>query len=153
MLAQMVFPMQNGELLKKIMQTEQFYGIKHTRVSKGFTLIELLVVLSIIALLLTIATPRYFVSLDRAKEATLKQDLNTVREAIDKYYADKNKYPDSLEDLLEQQYINKLPVDPITESSATWQFIAPEPPLEGEIFDIKSGATGTAKDGSNYAQW
>jgi general secretion pathway protein G len=116
-------------------------------------LIELLVVLSIIALLLTIATPRYFVSIDRAKEATLKQDLNTVREAIDKYYADKNKYPESLEELVAQKYINKLPVDPITESSNTWELIAPEPPLEGAIFDIKSGATGTAKDGSEYAQW
>jgi len=119
----------------------------------GFTLVELLVVLSIIALLLTIATPKYFGSIDRAKETTLKQDLVTVRDAIDKYYADKNVYPESLDELVEKKYINKLPFDPITESNSTWEIVAPEPPLEGEVYDIKSGATGTAKDGSKYAEW
>ncbi len=121
--------------------------------NKGFTLVELLVVLSIIALLLTIATPRYFTSLDRAKEATLKQDLNTVRQAVDKFYSDNGTYPESLEALVEKQYINKLPVDPITESNETWEIIPQEAPLEGEVYDIKSGATGTAKDGSSFADW
>lgn len=119
----------------------------------GFTLIELLVVLSIIALLLTIATPRYFNSIDRAEEATLKQDLNVMREAIDKYYSDKNQYPESLEDLVSQEYMNKLPIDPITQSAETWEVIPPEPPLEGGVFNVKSGATGKARDGSEYADW
>lgn len=119
----------------------------------GFTLIELLVVLSIIALLLTIATPSYFKGVDRAQEVTLKQDLNVVRKAIDQFYADKGVYPDSLEDLVTLGYINKMPVDPITESSTTWEIITPEPPLEGYVYDIKSGAAGTAKDGTQYHDW
>lgn len=125
----------------------------HLQHKRGFTLIELLVVLSIIALLLTIATPKYFSNIDRAKETTLKQDLNVVREAIDKFYADKGIYPESLEALVEEKYINKVPYDPITESIETWEVIPPEPPLEGEVYDIKSGSPDTAKDGSNYNEW
>jgi general secretion pathway protein G len=117
---------------------------------KGFTLVELLVVLAILALLLTLAVPRYFNGIERAKEATLKQDLNTLRESIDKYYADTGRYPKTLEDLVERKYIRKLPIDPITEKTNTWAFVPPEPPLEG---DIHSGALGTAKDGTKYADW
>jgi general secretion pathway protein G len=119
----------------------------------GFTLVELLVVLSIIALLLSIASPRYFSSIDRAEEATLKQTLNVVRDALDKFYSDKGVYPEELADLVEQRYINKLPLDPVTNSQETWEIVPPEEPLEGEVYDIKSGATGKAKDGSNYADW
>jgi general secretion pathway protein G len=121
--------------------------------SKGFTLVELLVVLAILALMLTLAVPRYFSSIERAKEATLKQDLNTLRESIDKFYADTGQYPNKLEDLVERQYIRKLPIDPITESNETWLLSPPEPPLEGDIYNINSGALGTAKDGSKYADW
>lgn len=121
--------------------------------TKGFTLVELLVVLAILALLLTLAVPRYFNGIERAKEATLRQDLNILRESIDKFYADTGQYPNKLEDLVERKYIRKLPVDPITENDATWILVAPEPPLTGDIYDIKSGALGTAKDGSNYADW
>ena len=119
----------------------------------GFTLVELLVVLAILALLLTLAVPRYFNGIERAKEATLRHDLNTLRESIDKYYADTGKYPTALDDLVARKYIRKLPIDPITEDSETWVLIAPEPPLEGDIYDIRSGAQGTAKDGSKYADW
>jgi general secretion pathway protein G len=121
--------------------------------NNGFTLVELLVVLAILALLLTLAVPRYFNGIERAKEATLRQDLNTLRESIDKFYADTGKYPNKLEDLVERKYIRKLPVDPMTENDATWVFITPEPPLEGDIYDIHSGALGTAKDGSKYTDW
>ena len=120
---------------------------------KGFTLVELLVVLAILALLLTLAVPRYFNGIERAKEATLKQDLNTLRESIDKYYADTGRYPKTLEDLVDKKYIRKLPIDPITEKTNTWVFVPPEPPLEGDIYDIHSGALGTAKDGTKYADW
>lgn len=130
----MVFPMRNG---------------KH----KGFTLVELLVVLAILALLLTLAVPRYFAGIERAKEATLKQDLNTLRESIDKFYADTGRYPNALEDLVERKYIRSLPVDPITESDSTWIMTPPEPPLTGDIYDVHSGALGMAKDGSLYADW
>lgn len=119
----------------------------------GFTLVELLVVLTILALLLTLAYPKYFSSVERAQEAALKQTLNTLREGIDKYYADTGKYPDSLEQLVEKKYINKLPLDPITDSTETWVLEPPEPPLEGMIVDIHSGATEKAKDGSLYSEW
>ena len=119
----------------------------------GFTLVEMLVVLAILALLLTLAAPKYFNSIERAKDAALKQDLTTVRESIDKFYADTGEYPKTLDDLVEKHYIRKLPFDPITNSSATWLFTPPEPPLEGDIADIHSGAAGLAQDGSLYAEW
>jgi general secretion pathway protein G len=119
----------------------------------GFTLIELLVVLSIIALLLTLATPRYFINIDRAKEATLKQDLNTVRDGIDKYFSDNGKYPDDLQEMVERRYINKMPLDPITESTETWLITPPEPPYEGNVYDIHSGSTAIAEDGSKFSNW
>lgn len=126
---------------------------KNSSKNNGFTLVELLVVLAILALLLTLAVPRYFNGIERAKEVTLRQDLTTLRESIDKFYADRGQYPKTLEDLVERKYIRKLPIDPITESDATWVLVAPEPPLEGDIYDIHSGALGTAKDGSKYADW
>lgn len=119
----------------------------------GFTLVELLVVLSILSLLLTLAAPRYFSNIDRAKDATLIQDLNTIRESIDKFYADRGEYPKSLEELVERKYIRKIPVDPITGKTTTWEFTAPEPPLEGDIYDIHSGSEDLAKDGTRYAEW
>lgn len=119
----------------------------------GFTLVELLVVLSILALLLTLAVPKYFTSIEKAKDATLKQDLNTLRESLDKYYADNGQYPKTLDDLVEHKYIRKLPVDPITEKTTTWIFTPPEPPLEGDIYDIHSGSKGVAKDGTRYEDW
>ncbi|OYY49358.1 MAG: type II secretion system protein G [Methylophilales bacterium 28-44-11] len=125
----------------------------YTQRKMGFTLVELLVVLSILALLLSLAYPKYFSSVERAQDAALKQTLNTVREGIDKYYADTGKYPDSLEELVEKKYINKLPLDPITDSTTTWVLDQPEPPLEGMVYDIHSGATTKAKDGSPYSEW
>ena len=120
---------------------------------RAFTLVELLVVLAILALLLTLAVPKYFNSIERAKEATLKQDLSTLRESIDKFYADTGQYPKTLDDLVEKKYLRQLPLDPITEKTNTWIFTAPEPPLEGDIYDVHSGALGTSKDGSKYADW
>lgn len=120
---------------------------------KGFTLVELLVVLAILALLLTLATPKYFTSIERAKDASLKESLHTLRESIDKYYADNGKYPNTLDDLVERQYIRKLPIDPITEQSTSWLLTPPEPPLEGDIYDIHSGSKAIAKDGTKYADW
>lgn len=135
------------------MVNHKMYHSLSKKLKKGFTLVELLVVLAILALLLTLAVPKYFSSIERAKEATLRQDLNTLRESIDKYYADNGEYPKSLEDLVERKYIRKVPIDPITDSAVTWTFTAPEPPLIGDIYDIHSGAIGTAKDGSRYADW
>ena len=123
------------------------------RPRSGFTLIELLVVMAIIALLLTLAIPRYFGSLERSKEAVLREDLFQLRDAIGKYYGDKGKYPESLEALASEKYLRKVPVDPITESTATWVIVPPEDPQKGGVYDVKSGAQGKASDGSVYAEW
>lgn len=119
----------------------------------GFTLIELLVVMAIIATLLTIAVPRYFKSLDRSKEAVLRQDLNVMRDAIDKYYSDRGKYPAALADLVTRKYIRAIPVDPLTGKDNTWVTVAPEDGAQGEVFDVHSGAPGKAADGTPYGSW
>lgn len=120
---------------------------------QGFTLIELLVVLAVIALLLTIAVPRYFQSVERSKEAVLKQDLATMRDAIDKYYGDTGKYPEALDDLVSKKYLRNIPVDPITDSAATWMAMPPSDAAQGGVYDVKSGAPGNGKDGSAYGSW
>lgn len=127
--------------------------VSAVRARGGFTLIELLVVMAIIAVLLTLAVPRYFGSMDRSKEAVLKEDLFQLRDAIGKYYGDKGKYPESLEALANEKYLRKVPVDPITESATTWVVVAPEDPQKGAVYDVKSGAQGKASDGSVYAEW
>ena len=101
-------------------------------------------ILVILALLLTLAVPRYFSSIDRAKDAALKHDLNVTRESIDKFYADTGQYPKTLDDLVERKYIRKLPFDPITSSTSIWLLSPPEAPLKGNIADIHSGALGIA---------
>lgn len=120
---------------------------------RGFTLIELLVVLAILALLLTLAVPRYFSGVDRAKEAVLKQDLAATRETIDKFYADQARYPATLEELVERKYLRAIPVDPITESAATWIIVPPAGDLPGGVYDLHSGAPGNAIDGTLYGDW
>jgi general secretion pathway protein G len=121
----------------------------------GFTLIELIIVMAILALLISIAVPRYFAHIERAKEATLKQDLNVMRDAIDKFYGDKGRYPETLEELTEKRYLRNVPVDPITESPTTWNVIGPpaESDAKGNVYDVKSGAQGAASDGSAFADW
>lgn len=120
---------------------------------RGFTLIELLVVMAIIATLLTLVAPRYFQSVGRSQEAVLKQNLTQVRDALDKYYADKGKYPDTLDDLVAQKYLRRAPYDPVTESTTTWVTVSPEEQDKGAVYDIKSGATGKASDGTAYNEW
>jgi len=119
----------------------------------GFTLIELLVVLAIVAVLLTIAVPRYFGSVDRAKEAVLRENLYQMRDAIGKYHADRGRYPETLDALATDKYLRKVPLDPLTESAATWVIVAHEDPQKGGVFDVKSGAPGRASDGTEFATW
>ena len=121
--------------------------------NKGFTLIELLAVMVIIALLLTIAAPKYFGSVDRSRESILRQDLATMREALDKYYGDTGQYPDALEDLTKKKYLRTIPRDPITDSDTTWVIIAPTSDAKGTVYDVKSGAPGNGADGTAYADW
>ena len=119
----------------------------------GFTLIELLVVLAIVATLLTIATPRYFRSLDHSREVALKQSLAVMRDAIDKFHGDQGLYPDSIEALVDKRYLRGIPVDPVTESASSWQVIAPREPNTGKVYDVKSGAQGESSDGTRYGDW
>lgn len=128
-------------------------GLPIVNGKRGFTLIELLVVMTIIALLLTIAVPRYFGSIDRTKESVLHENLATLRESIDKYYSDTGKYPGSLDDLVKLKYLRKVPVDPVTDSAATWTIVPPDDTQKGGVFDVKSGAYGKARDGTTYGDW
>ncbi|MGB9991174.1 type II secretion system protein [Massilia sp. SM-13] len=120
---------------------------------RGFTLIELLVVLGIVALLLTLAVPRYFPSVDRSRETILAENLRNTRAVIDQFYGDTGSYPESLEELVEKKYLRALPVDPITERSDSWQLLPPEAPAKGSVADIKSGAPGNGRNGIPYAEW
>ena len=120
----------------------------------GFTLIELMIVLALIATLLTLSLPRYFGGLERSKEAALKQTLAATRDAIDKFFSDTGKYPESLPELVEKRYLRSVPLDPITESTTTWTIVAaPDPLAKGEVYDLKSGAPGTATDGKSFAEY
>jgi general secretion pathway protein G len=124
-----------------------------TMKTKGFTLIELLVVLGIVALMLTLAVPRYFPSIDKSKEVVLADNLRNMRQVLDQYYGDTGRYPDTLEQLVEKKYLRALPVDPITDSDATWILVPPEDSTKGGIYNIKSGAPGSDRSGKPYADW
>jgi general secretion pathway protein G len=118
----------------------------------GFTLVELLVVLAIVALLLTLSFPRYFQSIDTAKETILLDNLRITRQTIDKFYGDTGRYPKSLDELVEKKYLRALPVDPITESQTTWIIVPPDDVEKGNVYSIKSGAPGKNKDGKLYSE-
>ena len=120
---------------------------------RGFTLIELLVVLSILAVLLTLAVPRYFGSVDKSKEAVLRENLSAMRDAISHYYADKGRYPQTLDMLASDKYLRRIPLDPITESDKTWIVVEPPDPRHSGIYDVKSGAQGKSPDGVEYSTW
>jgi len=124
----------------------------------GFTLIELLIVVTLIVVLAGIGLATYSTSITKSKEAVLKEDLFRMRDAIDQYHADKGNYPGSLDELVSNGYMRKLPDDPFTGSASTWQTTPAEldasnPTAEPGIFDVKSGSDQTALDGSMYSDW
>jgi general secretion pathway protein G len=127
-------------------------------VESGFTLIELMVVISLIIILASMGLVQYRHSIAYSQEAVLKDDLFKIRDAIDQYYADKNTYPDSLDALVSDGYIRAVPKDPITKSDSSWQTVPSEPDpsnpvAQPGVYDVKSGADGTALDGSKYSDW
>ncbi|HUJ17793.1 MAG TPA: prepilin-type N-terminal cleavage/methylation domain-containing protein [Nitrospirota bacterium] len=124
---------------------------------RGFTMMELLIVMAIMGILLTIAQPSLRQSIVRAREAVLKENLFSLREAIDQYYADYGKYPDQLADLTSTQdpaksYMRSLPKDPFT-NAADWITVAPAEGSEGGIFDVHSASPLVATDGTAYNTW
>ncbi len=142
-----------GDLIMQNRQGETQSGVSIPNGGHGgFTLVELLVVMAIIATLLSIVAPKYFNSLDRSKETVLRQDLNVMRDAIDKFYSDTGKYPVDLAELVEKRYLRAVPVDPLTESADTWVAV---PPADGSggMYDIQSGSPGQAKNGTYYGAW
>jgi general secretion pathway protein G len=122
---------------------------------RGFTLIELIVVMAIIALLVSIVAPRYYRTVDKARDASLKTTLNVVRDAIDKYAADRDKYPESLDELVTRGYLRQLPEDPITGQKDSWQMLPPAASavMKGRVADVRSGAAGQGQDGTPYSSW
>ncbi|MGO4476602.1 type II secretion system protein [Massilia sp. 2TAF26] len=123
------------------------------KTNRGFTLIELLVVLGIVALLLTLAVPRFFPSVDRTKETILAENLRTMRAVIDQFHADTGRYPESLEQLVDKKYLPRLPFDPVADSDASWIVVPPEDPSRGNVYDIRSGAEGKGHNGKPYSEW
>ena len=118
----------------------------------GFTLIELLVVMAVLAILVAVVAPRYVDKADVARETVLRQDLVGMRSAIDQFYRDKARYPETLAELVTYRYIRAVPIDPITERADSWTVVPPKDGAKG-VFDVKSGAAQSARDGSDYASW
>jgi general secretion pathway protein G len=128
------------------------------RNERGFTLIELLVVVAIIGIIAGVAVAQLRQAPRKAKEAVLKENLYVLRDVIDQYFADKGKYPEALETLVEEGYIRKVPNDPITGSSDTWTIENAEasdedPDAAAGVIDVHSGSDETALDGSQYSEW
>lgn len=124
----------------------------------GFTLIELIIVMTIIGLLTAIAIPSYVNSVKKAREAVLREDLHTMRSAIDSYTVDKDQAPQSLDDLVQSGYLKSIPVDPITDRTDTWitgqsDTLTSISETQGGIDDVRSGAQALASDGSSYSTW
>ena len=136
----------------------QFAKSRTRQVNAGFTMIELLVVLALIVILASMGMAQYRSSVVHAKESVLKDDLFKMRDAIDQYYADKNQWPSALDALVSEGYLRKLPEDPFTKSTSTWQTVPAEPDpnnpsAEVGVYDVKSGSEATALDGTKYADW
>jgi general secretion pathway protein G len=128
------------------------------RDARGWTLLELVVVMALIVVLAGIATAQHRNAVTRTKEAVLKENLFRMRDAIDQYYADKNRYPSDLQALVSDQYIREVPIDPFTNSNSTWQTVPAEadpsnPSVDVGIYNVKSGSEMQAIDGTNYADW
>lgn len=117
----------------------------------GFTILELMVVLTIAGILLTLAEPSFSNTIHKAREASLQQNLFTIRDVIDQYRADTGKYPPTLADLKSSGYLKRIPIDPFTKSTSTWQETLDQ--ADGGVFDVHSGSDLVGSDGVPYNQW
>lgn len=128
------------------------------RGNAGFTLIELLIVMMVVGILATIAVPSYKRSQIKARETVLLEDLYQMRSAIDAFYADNARYPDSLDELVEAKYLRGIPRDPFTGEADSWETEAPEASAEGElpeggVYDVHSGSNLVGLNGIPYNEW
>ena len=131
---------------------------KSSRRKFGFTLVELMIVMAIIAILISIAVPIYNRAITRARESVLKNNLFTMRTVLDEYTYDKQKAPQSLQDLVSEGYMRQIPVDPMTSSADTWKVIMEDTlnavnQTEPGIFDVRSGSDKKSLEGTSYADW
>jgi len=132
--------------------------LKRLTSANGFTMIELLIVLTLIVILASLGMVQYRNTVRRAEEAVLKENLFRMRDAMDQFYADKNKWPGDLSELVSEGYIREIPEDPITNSTDTWRTEQAEPDANNPassigVDNVFSGSDGTALDGSRYADW
>jgi general secretion pathway protein G len=133
--------------------------IQKIRSHRGFTLIEMIIVMALIAILMSVAIPNYMKSLARGRESALKQDLHTLRDAIDQYTLDKQKAPQTLDDVVQAGYLREIPKDPMTNSNTTWQVVQDQDSImttdqdQGGIVDVHSGSTQISTDGTAYNTW
>lgn len=118
----------------------------------GFTLIELMVVMAAIGLLLALVAPRYVEHVDRTRDTVLRHNLMGMRDAIEKFRADRGRDPASLQELIEQRYLREVPLDPVTERRDTWVLVA-RPGAGSGVADVRSGAPGVSRGGDAYAAW
>ena len=133
-------------------------GDRLSRPSNGFTLIEIMIVMAIISIIVSIAVPLYQKSVIRAKESVLKNNLFTMRTVIDEYTYDKQKAPQSLQDLVSEGYLRQVPIDPMTGSSSSWKVVMEDAmtsvnQTEPGIFDVRSGSDQTSLEGTPYSEW
>ena len=133
-------------------------GIRRRSRGAGFTIIELWIVMTLIIILASVGMTQYKNTVTRAEEATLKENLFRMRDAMDQFYADKNKWPADLAELVSAGYIRELPIDPMTKSKDTWQTTQAEPDPNnpasaGGVDNVHSGSDRTATDGTRYADW
>jgi general secretion pathway protein G len=125
---------------------------KLMRTLRGFTLVELMVVLTVVALLLSIVVPNYVGRVRHAEEAVLQENLNVMRDALDKHFADAGRYPKTLDELVSKRYLRAIPSDPFTQS-ASWMIVPPSDPRRGGVYDVKSSAKGVGSNGTPYERW
>ena len=128
-------------------------GDMRSRGSGGFSLVELLLVLFVVALLASLVAPVVTSSIHRARESTLKEDLHVLRKAIDDFYTDTGRYPESLTQLAEKRYVRKIPIDPMTEQANTWVEVRGEGQNAGGVVDVRSGSEEKSIDGVAYRDW
>jgi general secretion pathway protein G len=144
--------------MARLTRTGERFGSRRPATRRGFTLIELMIVMAIIVTLIAVAIPQYQKSIIRSKESVLHSNLFTIRQMIDEYSFDKQKAPQTLQDLVSDGYLREIPIDPITGDNQSWKIVMEDPQQsvsqnEPGIWDVRSGSDKNGLDGTPYAEW